>query len=308
MCVAKSSYFRQQGAQVQRSSDDGNLNGYHVVPNDVHSESNGFSISEDSLYTSNNLRYHVVLDNKENSFLNLESDSEDTDQLDLALCISDFSNNPTEGADPVIQCFDLSLDSDTEPDFEDTVELEWDECEEGDDLFCSMQEEQCENSTEHSDDHFVYKMPEISYVSINNLTDFDESNEIYMDLPSHDDLSSATVEVLAVSSETIPDCDVKDTAATTGTVTVDQVCSNTVTAACFASSHNFTDEDVCSPLNVTINNELLDEQKQKNICSLPETHPTSDIGENESKCVEPTEVKQSTPEGAHYLPVENDVS
>lgn len=296
LCVAKSSYFRQHGVQVQRSSDDGSINGYHIVPNHVHSESNRFSGIEDSMYTSNDIRYHSALDNKENTFLNLESDSEDTDELELALCsISDFPNSPTEVTDEDHQYFDLSLDSDTELEFEEALELEWDDdCDEGDDLFCSIQGEQCdENVTEPSDDHLVY-------LSLNNLTDFDENNDIYMNLPSHDDLSSATVEVLAVSSEaTSAEYDVKDVATTTSDiVTVDQLCSDTVTTICFTSAQKFTNEDVHSPLNVTISTGLIGEQKQQCIYGSPESHLTSDFDDN----------MDNKPEVAHNFPVENNVS
>ena len=277
---------------MQRTSDD-NLNGYHVVPNHVHSESNGI---EDSLYTSNDMRCFSG-DDKENNFLNLESDSEDTDQLAFAL--SDFLTEADVESQG--QCFDLSLDSDSElEEFEETLELQWDDCDEGDDLFCSMQEQQCENITESSSDQLVYKIPEISTLSLNNLTDFDENNEIYMDLPSHDDLSSATVEVLAVSREAMQDRDVKDVTTTSGVVTVDQLCA-AVTTVCYASSQNVSSENVHSPLNVTIKTELLDEYKQKCICGSPETHASIDVSENKSKCM--VSAVSVLPEEAHNLPI-----
>ena len=295
--------------QVQRSSDDSNLNGY-VVPNHVHSESNGFSSIEDSLYVSNDIRYHSTLDNKENKFLSLESDSEETDQLEFVLCMSDFPNSPTKATNACNQCFDLSLDSDPELEFEEALELEWDDCDEGDDLFCSMQEEQNsvqeeqhENIAELCSDQLVYKVPEISVLSLNSLPHFDENNEINMDLPSHD---GATVEVLAVSSEATPHCNVKDITTTAGILTLDQLCSNTVTTVCFTSSaENFTNEEICNPLNETNNPDLIDEQKHtKTICSLPVTHPAGDTGENVS-----TAAIHTTPEEAHNLPsMKNEVS
>ena len=281
--------------QVQRSSD-GILNGYHVVPNHVHSESNGFPGIEDSLYTCNDMRYFSG-DDKENSFLNLESDSEDTDQLTFAL--SDFPNNLTEAdVDTQEQYFDLSLDSDTEEEFEEeTLELQWDDCDEGDDLFCSMQEQQYENISKSSSDQLVIKIPEISTLSLNNLTDFNENNEIYMDLPSHDDLSSATVEVLAVS---LQDRDVKDIATTSGVVKVDQLCS-AATTVCYASSQNVTNKNVDSPLNVTIKTELLGERKQKCICGSSEASANTDVSESESKCI--ASAVSVLPEEAHNLPM-----
>ena len=296
---------------MQRSSEDSNLNGY-AVSNHVHSESNGFSGIEDSLYASNDMRYHSAVDNKENKFLSFESDSEDTDQLEIVLCMSDFPNSSAKETNADKQCFDLSLDSDPELEFEETLELECDDCDEGDDLFSSMQEEwhsmqeeQHENVAEPPGDQLVYKVPEM--LSLDNIPHFDENNEIYMDLPSHD---GATVEVLAVSSEATPDCDVKDIATTSGTFTVDQLCSNTVTTVCFTSTENFTNEDICSPLNVTINTELIDEQKRpKGNFGLSEIHPASDAGENESKSVVSTAPVHSTPEGAHNLPsMKNEVS
>ena len=287
--VAKSSYFRQQGVQVQRISDD-NLNGYHVVPNHVHSESNGFPGIVDSLYTSDDMKYFSG-DDKENNFLNLESDSEDADQLAFAL--SDFlveADVDSQGG-----CFDLSLDSDSElEEFEEALELEWDDCDEGDDLFCSMQEQQCENVTESSSDKLVDKIPTLS---LNNLTDLDGNNEIYMNLPSHDDLSSATVEVLAVAREAMQDCDVTTTS---GMVMVDQLCA--ATAVCYGLSQNVTNENAASPLSVTIKTDLLDECKQQCICGSPETHASIDVSENTSKCNIVSDVSV-LPEEIHNLPI-----
>lgn len=255
------------------------MHGYHVVPNHVHSESNGLSGFEDSLYTPNDMKYLSALDNKENNFLNLESDSEDTDQLELALCTGDFSNSPAEATDANDQCFDLSLDSDTDMEFDESLELEWDDCdEEGDDLFCSMQEEQCESIAEPSGDQLVYKIPEVSSLSFNGLANFPDNNEIYLDLPSHD---GATVEVLAVSSEATPDCGMKDITTTSGIVTVDQLCSSAITTVCFTSSKNFTCENVYSPLTVNI---TASERKQKCICGSPET-TNNGVGDSESSCV-----------------------
>ena len=280
--------------QVQRTSDD-NLNDYHVVPNHVHAESNGFSSIEDSLYISSDTRYFSG-DDKENNFLNLESDSEDTDQLAFAL--SDFPSDLIEAdMDTQEQCFDLSLDSDTElEECEETLELQWDDCDEGDDLVCSMQEQQCENNMQPSGDQLVYKIPEISSLSLNNFTDFDKNNEICMDLSPHDDLSSATVEVIAVSMQ---DRDVKDIVTTSGVVMVDQLCS-AATTVCFASSQNISNEDVCSPVDVTIKTELRDdaEHKQEKHDSLV-THPNIDAGEKESKCM------SVLLEEAHHLPMED---
>lgn len=282
------------------------------MPNHVHSESNGFSGIEDSLYVSNDMRYHSALDNKENKFLSLESDSEDTDELEIVFCMSDFLNGPAKETNASKQSFDLSLDSDPELEFEETLELEWDDCDEGDDLFSSMQgerhsiQEQHENVAEPPCDQLVYKVPEISMLAVNNLQHYDENNEIYVDLPSHD---GATVEVLAVSSEATPDSDVKDIATTSGIFTVDQLCSNTVTTVCFTSTENFTNENICSPLHVTINTELIDEKKRpKCNFGLSEAHPVSDTGENESKSIVSTAAVHSTPEGAHNLPsIKNEV-
>lgn len=290
--VAKSSYFRQQGVQVQRISND-NLNGYHVVPNHVHSESNGFPGIEDSLYTSNDMKYFSG-DDKENNFLTLESDSEDADQLTFAL------SDPLSEAevDSQRQCFDLSLDSDSDSEmeeFEDTLELQLDDCDDGDDLYCSIQEQQCENNTKPSSDLLVCKIPTLS---LNNLTDLDESNDIYMDLPSHDDLSSATVEVLAVSREAMQDHDVKDVTTTSSIFMVDQLCA--ATAICYAPSQNVTNENPASPLNVTIKKDLLDECKQQCICDSSETHGSIDVRENTSKCVASAAV---LPEEVHNLPM-----
>lgn len=248
---------------------------------------------------SNDKTYHCPLDNKENNFLNLESDSEDGD---LTLCISDFVNSPAQATDMDNPCFDLSLDSDTEQEFEEveSLELEWDDdCNEGDDLFSSMQEEQSENLVKSSGDQLVYRIPDISFLSFNNLTDFDENN--YME-PSHDDLSSATVEVLAVSTEPTPDCDIKDTATTCGIVTVDELCCSTVTTLCFTSSQDLTGQDVCSPVNVNviIKAEL---EKQNCICSVAEIYPSSDFGEIKSKCVVSTASVLQKDECS--LPVEN---
>jgi len=272
------------------------------VPNH---ESNGFSGIDDSLYTSTDRKYHCTLDDKENKFLNLESDPEDEDQIGVNLC--DFPNSPTfthKVTDTGNQCFDLSLDSDTEYECEESLELECDDCDEGDDLLCSMQVEQCESIIEPSGDQLVYKIPDVSSLTFNNITDLDQNNEIYMDLPSHDDLSSATVEVLAVSSESLPVCDIQNVATTSGSIMVDQL--NTVTTVCYTSSQNLGNEDMCSPLKVTINTELIAEQKQKCVCGSPETYTNDHIGEKESTCVVST--ASLLPQEAHDFPVDNNVS
>ena len=259
------------------------------MPNHVHSESNECSDMENTLFTSNDVKYFSG-DDKENNFLNLECDLEDADQLTFALI--DIPNNPIDIQE---QCFDLSLDSDTESDqYYETLELQWDDCEEGDDLFCSMQEQQCETIAKPSGDQLVYKIPDISSVSLNTLTDLGENNEIYMDLPSHDDLSSATVEVLAVSRESMQDCDIKDVATTSGVVTIDQLC-NAATMVCFASSQNVTNE-ICSPLDASTKAKLLDEQKQTIFCSSPETHSSIDVNAS---------AVSALPEEVHNLAVED---
>ena len=274
---------------MQRISDD-NLNGYHIVPNRVHSESNGFPGIVDSLYTSDDMRCFSC-DDKENNFLNLESDSDDADQLAFAL--SDFLIEAD--VDSQGPCFDLSLDSDSElEEFEEGLELQWDDCDEGDDLFCSIQEQQqYENITESSSDQLVHEIPTLS---LNNL---DENNEIYVDLPSHDDLSSATVEVLAVSREAVQDRDVKNVTTTSGIAVVDQLC--VTTAVCYASSQNVTNENATSPLNLTIKTDLLDECKQQCICSTSETHAGIDVSENTSKCM--VSAVSVLPEEVHNLPM-----
>lgn len=253
------------------------------------------------MYTTNNRRYHSAVDDKENNFLNLESDSED---VEMTLSICDLPYSPTVASKAENKCFDLSLDSDTESDFDETlsIELDCDECDEGDDLFCSMQEEQSENITEPSEDQLVFKITDVPVpsLSFNDLTDFDQNSEIYMDLSSH----GATVEVLAVSNKATEGCDVKNIATTSGTITADRLCSNTATTVCFTSSQSYTNEDVYSPVNTTINAELADEQKQNCMCGSPDTHINSHVGDNESVCITVSTPSVVPPE-AHHLPVEN---
>ena len=272
------------------------------MPNHIHSESNEYSGMDNTLFTSNDVKYFSN-DDKENNCLDLECDLEDTDQLTFAL--SDIPNNTVDIQE---QYFDLSLDSDTESEeYQETLELQCDcDEDEGNDLFCSMQEQQCETIAEPSGDQLVYRIPDISCVSLNTLTEFDENNEIFVDLPSHDDLSSATVEVLAISRESmqdsdIKDCDIKDVATTSGVVTIDQLC-NAATMVCFASSQNVTNE-IYSPLNTSTKAELPDEQKQNSICSAPESCVNIDFSENESKSL--AFAVSALPEEGHNLPVEN---